>query len=297
MDDIPSINSPNLLEDTHQRLKSRWQATLTLDFAKQDGRSYLAKRHHSGPLVIQKTLHPEGEGVCHGVVVHPPGGVAGGDELTLEVKLNQSAHALLTTPGAGKWYKANGQLASQHLKFDLKSGACFEWLPQENILFGGAQVKFSAEVNLDIGANYAGWEILCFGRQAQSELWRTGFLHQSLVINRHSKLIWNERTCINPDQKVMQSIVGLFGNAVSASFVIAAGLVPQELLVACREIQPKSALDMQAKYAVTALPEVFSARYVGQSAQSARQYFEQLWQILRPWYAGKNASRPRIWNT
>ncbi len=297
MDDIQSINSPNIFEDTHKRLTNRWQATLTLDFAKQDGRSYLAKRQHTGPLVIQKTLHPEGEGVCHGVVVHPPGGVAGGDELTLEVRLNQSSHALLTTPGAGKWYKANGQLASQHLKFEVQNEACFEWLPQENILFDGAQVKFSAEVNLDAGANYAGWEILCFGRQAQNELWQTGCLHQSLIISRHSKLIWNERSCLNPEQRLMQSIVGLYGNAVSANFVIAAGLVPQGLLAACREIQPKLALDMQAKYAVTALPEVFSARYVGQSAQSARQYFEQLWQILRPWYVGREVVRPRIWNT
>ncbi|HYN55443.1 MAG TPA: urease accessory protein UreD [Methylotenera sp.] len=296
MDDSLSINSANKLNSA-SKLASRWQATLTLDFAKQDGRSYLAKRQHTGPLVIQKTLHPEGEGVCHGVVVHPPGGVAGGDELTLEVRLNQNSHALLTTPGAGKWYKANGQLASQHLKFDLQNGACFEWLPQENILFDGARVKFSAEVNLDADATYAGWEILCFGRQAQNELWQTGYMHQSLVISRLGKLIWNERTCLNPEQKIMQSIVGLFGKAVSANFVIVAGLVPQELLAACREIQPRSALDVQAKYAVTALPEVFSARYVGQSAQSARQYFEQLWHILRPWYAGKNVLRPRIWNT
>jgi urease accessory protein len=297
MDDIPSINSHNKFEAAHKRPASRWQATLTLDFAKQDGRSYLAKREHTGPLVIQKTLHPEGEGVCHGVVVHPPGGVAGGDELTLEVRLNQNSHALLTTPGAGKWYKANGQLASQHLKFDVQNGACFEWLPQENILFDGAWVKFSAEVNLDVDANYAGWEILCFGRQAQNELWQAGSLHQRLTISRHRKLIWNERSCLNPEQKIMQSVVGLCGNAVSASFVIAAGSVPQELLTACREIQPRPVLDMRASYAVTALPEVFSARYVGQSAQSARQYFEQLWQILRPWYAGKNALRPRIWNT
>ena len=315
MDDTPSINSANKFnsesklnsaskfedasnfEVAHKKLASRWQASLILDFTKQDNRSYLAKRQHTGPLVIQKTLHPEGEGVCHGVVVHPPGGVAGGDELSLKVSLNQNAHALLTTPGAGKWYKANGQLASQHLKFDVQNGACFEWLPQENILFDGAQVKFDAEVNLGTDANYAGWEILCFGRQAQNELWQTGYLHQSLVISRQHKLIWNERTCLNAQQKLMQSIVGLYGNAVSASFVIAAGLVPPELIAACREIQPKLALDMRAKYAVTALPEVFSARYVGQSAQSARQYFERLWQILRPWYAGREVTRPRIWNT
>lgn len=297
MDDVSSVNAPIKLAGLHSKHVSHWQATLALEFTKQDGRSYLAKREHTGPLVIQKTLHPEGAGVCHGVVVHPPGGVAGGDELTLKVRLNQSVHALLTTPGAGKWYKANGQFASQHLKFDLQNGACFEWLPQENILFDGAQIKFSAEVSLQEAAKYAGWEILCFGRQAQKELWQTGSLHQRLSIHREKKLIWNELTFLKPEQRLMQSIVGLYDNAVSASFVIAAGLVPPELLVACRGIQPKLALDMRAKYGVTVLPEVFSARYVGQSAQCARQYFEQLWQILRPWYAAREVIRPRIWNT
>jgi urease accessory protein len=95
----------------------------------------------------------------------------------------------------------------------------------------------------------------------------------------------------------MQSLVGLGGNAVSASFVIAAGAVPAEVLASCRQIQPKLALDMHARYGVTALPEIFSARYVGQSAQSARAYFEALWQILRPWYLGQQSARPRIWNT
>jgi urease accessory protein len=275
----------------------RWQAHLALEFSKNADRSFLAKRQHTGPLVIQKTLHPEGEQVCHGIIVHPPGGVAGGDELTLDVRLNDNSHALLTTPGAGKWYKANGQQASQYLQFDLQHSACLEWLPQENILFDGAQVKFSAEVNLAADAKYVGWEILCFGRQAQQERWQTGSLHQGLSIRRNQALIWNERTCLKPDHSLIESIVGLHGNAVSASFIIAAGAVPASVLAACRAIQPKLTLDLQAKYGMTALPEIFAARYIGQSAQCARQYFEALWQILRPWYAGREVTRPRIWNT
>lgn len=274
-----------------------WLAELNLAFAKQNKRSYLAKNLHSGPLVLQKSLHPEGEEVCHCVIIHPPGGVAGGDELNLNVDVSEAAHALLTTPGAGKWYKANGLNASQHLQFDLKNNACLEWLPQENILFDGAQVKFSAEVSLAADAKYAAWEILCFGRQAQQERWKNGSLHQNLTICREQTLIWNELTYLKPEHKLLSSIVGLHGNAVSASFVIAAGTLPADVLVACRELQPKMALDMHAKYGVTVLPEIFSARYVGQSAQCARQYFESLWQILRPWYANKLAVRPRIWNT
>lgn len=275
----------------------RWHASLDLVFKKQNERSFLAKNLHVGPLVLQKSLHPEGEAVCHGVIIHPPGGVAGGDSLAINVDVSQGAHVLLTTPGAGKWYKANGHDASQQLRFNLQENACLEWLPQETILFNGAQVRFDAAVNLANNAQYAAWEILCFGRQAQQETWQIGSLHQALTIRRNDDLIWNERSNLKPNQQLINSIVGLHGNAVSASFVIAAGTLPSQILEACRALQPKLALDLEAKYSITALPEIVSARYVGQSAQCARQYFEALWQILRLWYADRPVTKPRIWST
>lgn len=305
-----AMDDAQINNETTQTLGSppkQWLAHLALRFAHQhvahqsnqqsSSRSYLAFKQHHGPLVLQKSLHPEGPAVCHGVVVHPPGGVAGGDALTLETKLEPHAHALLTTPGAGKWYKANEQAASQHLAFSVAAESCFEWLPQENILFDGAQVDFSARVDLAGNAKYAAWDIVCFGRQAQQERWRTGYMHQNLAIYREQKLIWREATMLTPQSLSMRSIAGLSSNPVNASFVIAAGVVPSHILDACRAIQPNLALDLQARYGVTALPEVFSGRYVGQSAQVAKQYFEQLWQIMRPWYAGREAVRPRIWNT
>ncbi|HSH72300.1 MAG TPA: urease accessory protein UreD [Methylophilaceae bacterium] len=270
-----------------------WQASLALAFASKDDRTILVKKQHQGPLVIQKVLYPEGHAVCHCIIVHPPGGVAGGDALTLAVQLAEDANALLTTPGAAKWYKANGRKASQLLKFDLASGASLEWLPQENILFDGAMLDLSAEINLAQDATYAGWEILCFGRQASNEQWQVGQLKQKLVIRRDGKMIWQERAFLSPASKVMSAMAGLGGNVVSGSFVVAAGLLPDEVLAECREVTA----DDGAKVAVTALPEVFSARYIGQSSQSARHYFEALWHILRPWYAKRQVIRPRIWNT
>lgn len=281
----PFIHQPN------------WQASLKLSFTHDQGRSFLAKRLHVGPLVIQKTLHPEGNDVCHGVIVHPPGGVAGGDALRIEACLEPNANVLLTTPGAGKWYKSNGKLASQHLHFDVKHGGHLEWFPQENILFEGANVKFSAEINLSSIATYAGWEIVCFGRQAQKECWETGFMHQNLAVRRNGQLIWQECAHLSPQHLLMKSIMGLAGNVVNASFVVVSGLVPSNIIEACRAIKPKATLDLEARYAVSALPEVFVARYVGQSSQCAKQYFEALWMVLRPWYLGRTAVRPRIWST
>ena len=296
MDDAYSINltcprQESLNDD------GRWKASLALDFGTQATRTYLAKKQHVGPLVIQKTLHPEGDEVCHGIIIHPPGGVAGGDELTLKVTLAQNANVLLTTPGAGKWYKANNKVASQQLQFDLAENASLEWLPQENILFDGAMVDFSANINLAENAKYAAWEILCFGRQAKGERWNTGRLSQNLTIKRKDKVLWQERTMLMANDRFFDSLIGLGGNVISGSFVIAAGSVPATLLAECQQVQVVDKADIKARYGVTALPEVFSARYVGMSAPAARQYFERLWYILRPWYLSRAVTRPRIWNT
>src|SRR4051812_7814417 len=102
-----------------------WQAELGLRFGRVGERTVLLEKRSLGPLVVQKPLYPEGDGVCHAIVVHPPGGIAGGDELHLDVKAEAGTHALLTTPGAGKWYRSAGAQAKQRLSF---SGAgTIEW--------------------------------------------------------------------------------------------------------------------------------------------------------------------------
>jgi urease accessory protein len=288
MDDLkPAISSP----PQHMTVK-HWQARLELGFARRDDRSYLAHRLHKGPLVVQKSLHPEGDDVCHAVVVHPPGGIAGGDALHLQVAVDEGAKALLTTPGAGKWYKSNGTIATQTLSFQLASGSGLEWLPQENILFDAAEVGFSAEIDLAADATFAAWDIVCLGRQAQQEVWQRGVYKLNQRISRNGRLIWNECAHMQAEDLVKMSRVGLGGAVVFGTFVVCAGTVPAEILQACRDI-PVS----DAKTGITALPEVLCIRYVGNASQQARKYFEQCWQILRPWYYQKDAVRPRIWNT
>jgi len=269
-----------------------WQARLELGFAKHEARSYLARRLHKGPLVVQKSLHPEGEAICHAVIVHPPGGVAGGDALHLQVHVGEGAKALLTTPGAGKWYKANGTIASQKLCFKLEPGSGLEWLPQENILFDAAEVSFNAEIDLAADATFAAWDIVCLGRQAQQEVWQSGLYQLRQRISRNGRLIWNERAHMQAHDLLKNSRVGLGAAEVFGTFLICAGTVPAEILQACREIAVPN-----AQTGITALPAVLCIRYVGHASQQARQYFEQCWQLLRPWYYQKDAVRPRIWNT
>lgn len=277
-----------------------WQAQLNLRFAKRasnnsvvSGRTVLVEREHSGPLVVQKPLYPEGDSICHAVIVHPPGGIAGGDQLRLHANLEAGAHALLTTPGAGKWYKANGREAAQHLQFTLGARATLEWLPQETILFDSAQVRMSTRVELAADAKFAGWEILCFGRRAAGEVFAAGSLRQRVQIWRGEEVLWNEAANLQAGSRAMLSPVGMNGRSISATFLVAAGAVPTQVLAACRAITPR---DGNA-FGVTALPEILAARFLGDKAEHAREYFEKLWQVLRPWYANTEMQRPRIWST
>lgn len=287
------VNTDVLAHERRQTAMRGWQASLSLTFDHQRQKTVLARRQHQGPLVIQKVLYPEGDAVCHGVIVHPPGGVAGGDHLSLKVDVATDGKVLLTTPGAGKWYKSGGRHASQRLQFSLAGNACLEWMPQENILFDGAKVGFAADVELEADAVFAGWEIICFGRQASGEQWQRGKLRQRLSIKRCGRLIWQEQANLLAGSRQMSSLAGMRGQVVNGSLVIAAGAVPTEILAACRAV----VLQTGAIYGVTALPHIFAARYLGNSTQEARQYFETLWQYLRPWYGTREVSRPRIWAT
>src|SRR5712664_2458167 len=127
---------------------ARWRARLALAFERRAARSVLASREHDGPLVVQKPLYPEGDAVCHAIVVHPPAGIAGGDELEIGARAAEGAHALLTTPGAARWYRTAGPWASQCLDLEIADGACIEWLPQETLVYDGALADLRTEVRL-----------------------------------------------------------------------------------------------------------------------------------------------------
>lgn len=282
----PSANLPTTL-------LAGWQAYLKLVFAQQQAQTRLISREHHGPLVIQKLLQPQQDNVAHGVILHPPGGIAGGDRLQLSIALQPEAKVLLTTPGATKWYKSAGRLASQQVEIELADRTQLEWLPQENIVFDNAQVRLNTQVSLAATARFASWEIVSLGRRASGERWQQGAFSQRLTVYRQQQLIWSEATLLKPDSLMMTSAVGLGGQTVFGSLIVAAGKAPEAIVSRCREIT----VAVPAQCGVSALPEIFVARYIGDCPQQARQYFEQLWRCLRPWYADRQAIRPRIWAT
>lgn len=270
-----------------------WQANLLLGFARRGDGTLLIRREHSGPLRVQKPLYPEGPGTCHAIVLHPPAGIAGGDELRIRGELGPGTHALLTTPGAGKWYGSAGPWAVQHLAFAVADDACLEWLPQETIAFDGARAAMETRVDLSGGARYLGWEILCLGRRARGERFDRGELRLETRISRDGVPLFLERGRLSGGDPLLNSPAGLAGYSVCGTLA-ATGAVAGEMLSECRSVAPP---EPGAQWGVTAPPGLLLARFLGHSSEAARRWFADLWRVLRPALAGRPAMPPRIWNT
>ncbi len=269
-----------------------WRATLDLGYENREGRTVLARRRHCGPLRVQKPLYPEGGAVCHTIVLHPPAGVCGGDALDLSVGVGEGARALLTTPGAGKWYRSAGPEARQDVRFDLAEGAILEWLPQESIVFDGARAVMSLDVSLAAGARFLGWDIVCLGRRGSGEAFLNGSLGIETRIDAMGEHKWLERAFIAGGSAMLDSPAVLAGATVFGTLLMAGVDPPPALLERCRALDP-----MEGLGAVTALPGLLVARYLGQEAEAARNYFAGLWNAARPAIFGREAVAPRIWMT
>jgi|SRR5687767_8285121 len=265
-------------------LLASWKAHLGLRFEEREGRSVLAHRSFEGPLVVQKTFHPEGDAVCHAILVHPPGGIAGGDELALDCDVQPAAHALLTTPGAGKWYRSSGALAIQRLHFN--AAGTVEWLPRETIVFDGALARLASRIDLGEAGRYIGWEVVCLGRAASGERFTHGVLRLDSRITRAGRPLWTERGRIDGGGDLMRSPAGLAGRSVFGTLVATLDAADAGLVAACRE-----------HATVTYLPGLLVARYLGDSSEDAFERFTRVWQLVRPALIGREARSPRIWST
>lgn len=266
-----------------------WQASLALEFERRGNRTVLTHRRQRGPLAVQRSFYPEGE-PCHLYLLHPPGGVVGGDRLEIQAGVGSGAHALVTTPGAAKFYRSAGARAQQIQTLNVAAGGCLEWLPQENILFPGANARLATDVQLHGDARFVGWELHCLGRPANDEAFHTGHADFGLRLERDGRPLFCDRLTLTGGQDLGRP-TGLRGHPVCATLV-ATGAGPDAIPTA------RDAIDAAtAEIGITGMDDILVARYLGDSTERARHCFVAIWQALRPLLLGREACVPRIWAT
>jgi len=270
----------------------RWPARLELGFSPRRDRTELVRRRRSGPLGIQRPFFPEGD-TCHVYLLHPPGGVAGGDDLDVRVTTDPSARALITTPGATKFYRTRGPHATVRQTLEVGNGSVLEWLPQENIFFPGADANVATEIHLRGSARIAAWEIQCLGRPVIGERFEDGALDARLDLRRDGRPILRERLRV-AGAGILDGASGLRGYPVSATLLMTAA--DAAFLSKARGIAEPGA-DQQRVHGITLIEDVAVVRALADSTTSVRRLFGALWQAWRREVIGRSACTPRIWAT
>ena len=274
-----------------------WHAKLDLDYRLEAGRS-VARHLHNGPLRILQSLYPEGDGICHNVLVHPPGGLVGGDTLRVEIDVGPQAHGLVTTPGATRFYRSDGEAALQHVSARLAAGARLEWLPLETICYDACLAENRLSMSLAPGAELLGWDVTAFGLPASGKPFAQGTFRQHIEVPG----LWLERANIKAsDLLLLQSPLGLAGHRCIASLFFVTGSKldrqrRQQALDSARSIIERHAL-VDTVGVTSPDPQVVVLRVLAPVVEPAMHLLRQVWQAWRAEMWKLEANCPRIWTT
>ena len=273
-----------------------WHASLQLDYTLEGTRT-VARHAHNGPLRILQSLYPEGDAVCHNVLVHPPGGLVGGDTLDISATVGPGAHGLVTTPGATRFYRSTGERALQRTHLTLAEGARLEWLPLEAVCYNACNAENHLTLNLAPGAECMGWDVTALGLPHAGQPFDTGRFVQHI----EAPGLWLERGVIDAaDHRLLESPLGLAGQRCMASLFFVVG-TPLErarrdtALDAARAVMDAHALKASAG-ATSPNGQVVVVRALAPQVEPAMQLLQQvraawraaLWQLC--------AEPPRIWS-
>jgi urease accessory protein len=276
-----------------------WHGQLALDYRTDaSGARTLAHDRHDGPLRVLKALYPEGDGICHHVLVHPPGGIVGGDRLDIAVDVGAGAHALITSAGAARFYRSEGAAAAQSARLSLHDGARLEWLPLETIAFPGCRASNRVQFELSPGAQCLGWDLLALGLPAAEQAFDRGWIEQHL----HWPGVWLERGRIGAeDTRLLDSPLGLAGQHALGTVWLASHA---PWTSAQRETLLEAARDLASRHELAALSGATApdARLVLMRALAPRvePLFELLREVRAAWRRqawGLDAAPPRVWRT
>jgi urease accessory protein len=255
---------------------------------------------------VQRPFFPEGPEVCHLYLLHPPGGLVGGDQLRVDVRVGPGARALLTTPAAAKVYRTAGPAVRQEQRLTVAAGGALEWLPQETILYDGADADLRTRVDLQRGARFIGADVLCFGLPARDEGFARGRCRQTLEIWRGGCPLLVERGRLDGAAAVHAGRWGLGGAPVLGTLLAApapadaGGALLAALRAEAERLPPgdlAAATTLGNDHVDDGPADVLAVRYLGASVERARRFLHEAWRLLRPALLGRAAEAPRIWAT
>ena len=270
-----------------------WNAELELEFRAQGGRTVALRKRHVGPLVTQQPHYPDGPRRCESILVHPPAGIAGGDRLHLSVTVGTAAEALLTTPGATRFYRERGSAAEVEQRFQVEPGGTLEWVPQETLVYDRCHARCKTRIDLAPGAKLLTWEIFGLGRPASKRPFRQGDCRIALEVWRDREPLWYDLTRFESNSDLASASWGLQNFSCVGTW-LATGADEQTLSIA-RQLAAEA--DDSVFAAATRIDDLLVVRALSHHTRRVFLFFSSLRNELREPLLDSPATPPRIWST
>jgi urease accessory protein len=264
-----------------------WSAEMALEFSRDRGRTTVRRVRQRGPLAVQKPFNqPNGE--CQVYLLHPPGGIVGGDTLATTVRATRDASGLVTTPASSKVYRSTNAVSTVTQRLEVSAGARLAWLPQDTILFGGSKYAMNTEIDLNPSASFCGWEITSLGRPLSGDGFDVGAFDQRMQVTVGGAVRLREHLAWSDDRTILDAAWGLAGRRVLATWLTYPA--DADLVNAVRECLPDG-------FAATLLQDLLLVRGLADDAHLVRQTLATAWHSIHMQAFGVSACMPRIWLT
>ncbi len=286
----------NLTKQHIDQVENGWHGRLNLVYANRSGATQIIQNQMQAPLKVQRPFYPEGKEICHSVILHTAGGVVGGDRLSSHFHLQPNAKALITSAAASKIYRSSGLESQQNIDIKLEAGANLEWLPQETIVFDGAIYRQNLRVELAPTARILLWEITRLGRSARGEKFLSGEWISHTEVWQQNSPLWIDRQLLKGGEKMLDSFHGLGGKPVVATLAWVGESVTTEFVEKVRNLRSEATIyPGNSTVGVTRIPNGLLCRYRGTSTTAARDWFVNIWQLLRLSFSQRPCCLPRVW--
>lgn len=272
---------------------SGWLAEIFLRYELKRGATRLTDKQHIGPLMVQRPFYPE-QGVAHTYLLHPPGGVVGGDKLLINIDVQPHAHSLLTTPGATKFYRSAGGVARQVQNLTVAADGFLEWLPQENIFYPNAQVRLETHIHVAASSKFIGWEMQCLGRPVLGEWFDNGDVRGRFNFYIDDTLTLTESLYIDGTQK-QSAVMREYPMMGSMYIYPASDELKEKIQQHLRDFL--SPTDSPIEHGLTDVDGILVLRLLGTQTEPMMACFAHIWQTTRQYWLGYCPEPPRIWAT
>lgn len=260
-----------------------------IGFKAVDGETRLDRLFQEGQAKI-RLPKSYGSEPATAVLINTAGGIAGGDRLAYGARFGAGSRAVVTSQAAERVYRSSatdgglsGEIATT---ITVEAGASAEWLPQETILFEGAALSRSLDIEMTEGSALMALESTVFGRTAMGEEITSCRLADRWRLRRGGRLVFADTFRLDGDARAI--LAGSATGAGARAFATLAWAAPG---VEARIDHVRAGLEgASGEVGASAFDGLIVVRAANVSAQALRGDLVRLLLHIR------EADLPRVWS-